>query len=93
MRIEFSEVGPIPDIFKRHVGDPEGQIADYRHPLKDGAGIHLKKYSDHYRMHWDRKDPTIDPIGHLVEDAPHWLATAGVASIGALLIYKHQKNR
>lgn len=92
IRIELWEVGPIPTAFKKHIGEPDGQNADYRYTLKDGSGIHLKVYSDHYKMHWDKRDPSVDPLGHLSIDAPHWLAAIGIGAIVALLIYEHEKD-
>lgn len=89
MRIEFWEVGSIPNIFERRMGDGDGQLEDYGYRLTDGSGIHLKVYPDHYKMHWDKRDPNTDPIGHLIEDAPHWIV---IVVIGVFLINELRKN-
>jgi len=73
--------------FKRSIGEPKGQIADYRLRLIDGRSIHVREYKDCYKVHWDIVDPSVNPIEHLRYDAPHWysmiLYTAGVVG-GAL---------
>ncbi|NEU55240.1 hypothetical protein [Halorussus sp. MSC15.2] len=63
--------------FVCHTGDPRGQRADYRRPLPDGRGIHVKAFADRYEVHWDKVDPTEDFLGHVVADAPHWLLVGG----------------
>lgn len=63
--------------FVCHTGDPRGQRADYRRPLPDGKGIHVKEFADHFEVHWDRVDPTEDFLGHVLVDAPHWLLFGG----------------
>lgn len=57
--------------FKRSVGEPHGQSADYRLRLYDGKSIHVREYNDHYRVHWDKVDPSVSIIAHLKHDAPH----------------------
>ncbi|UPW01724.1 hypothetical protein M0R88_06380 [Halorussus gelatinilyticus] len=69
--------------FVLHTGDPRGQRADYRRPLPDGKGVHVKEFADHYAVHWDKVDPTEDFLGHVLADAPHWLLFGGV--LGAKL--------
>lgn len=63
--------------FVCHTGDPRGQRADYRQPLPDGKGIHVKEFADRFEVHWDKVDPTEDFLGHLVADAPHWFLFGG----------------
>ncbi|WP_115864439.1 hypothetical protein [Halorussus litoreus] len=67
--------------FVAHTGDPRGQRADYRRPLPDGAGVHVKAFADRYEVHWDRVDPTEDFLGHVLFDAPHWLLFGGVLGV------------
>lgn len=66
--------------FVRHTGDPRGQHADYRRPLPDGSGLHVKEYADRFDVHWDKVDPTESFLGHLVADAPHWFLFGGLAA-------------
>ncbi len=58
--------------FKRSIGEPKGQSADYRLRLIDGRSIHVREYKDCYKVHWDIVDPSVNPIRHLKYDAPHW---------------------
>lgn len=78
--------------FRKAIGEPVGQKADYRLAFPDGRGIHVKEYDHYYLIHWDKKDPKIDPLGHLLEDAPHWLAILGIGGLvgilGAVLVEK-----
>jgi len=59
--------------FTRSIGDLQGQIADYRLLMADGKSIHLRVFNDCFKLHWDYRDPRVDPWGHLVFDAPHWV--------------------
>jgi len=79
LKIEKNKVAKLPLEFRPRLGEVDGQIADYGVELFDGKGIHVKEYDDHYKVHWDSKDPNKDPLGHLIFDAPHWLVIgAGV---------------
>lgn len=75
---ELQEMG-----FTRDVGAPKGQDADYRKPLPDGRGLHVRAYGDRMTVHWDHVDPSVSKLGHLVKDTP-WLV-AGVAVVSMLL--------
>lgn len=60
-------------------GDPDGQIQDYRIPLSDGKGLHIKEYPDNrFKVHWDYYDLKSNPVGHLVKDAPHYIIAASI---------------
>ena len=81
MRIKKSEIcHPKYDGFQLNIGEPQGQLADYRKLLEDGRGLHIREYIDHYRIHWDKIHP-INLIGHLIEDAPHWILICLLAAI------------
>ena len=76
--------------FRPAVGDPVGQIADYRKTTPDGRSIHVREYDHSYGIHWDRIDPTIDAVEHLRRDAPGWfvvLTSSVGASIGSGIGY------
>lgn len=93
--VEKPMVPPIPAYFSRRFGDSDGQKADYGAGLTDGRGIHLKEYDNYYKIHWDKRDPKRDPIGHLYHDAPHWLAAIILGSaIGiGYGLYSHHKRK
>ncbi|MDM7274697.1 MAG: hypothetical protein P3X22_001030 [Thermoprotei archaeon] len=91
-----SHLVPDPRIegFKETLGWPQGQIADYELTLKDGRRIHVRKFKEFYKAHWDMVSPLIDIIGHLRYDAPQWWITLlgiGGAGVGALL-YKEDRT-
>jgi len=75
---------PLMNGFKRSVGSPAGQKADYRLALNDGRSIHIREFDDFYRVHWDKKDPRVDPITHLAKDAPHWLLVFVLMALGII---------
>ncbi len=77
--VEKWRVPPIPTDFKERLADNDGQITDYGFALEDDTGIHIKEYEDYYKVHWDKKDPSVDPLGHLVYDSPKWLVVGAVA--------------
>jgi hypothetical protein len=73
--------------FKETLGEFQGQVADYVLTLNDGRRIHVRKFGKSYKAHWDKVSPSIDFIGHLRHDAPHWwiiLCCLGGAGIGYL---------
>lgn len=65
------------------LGLPKGSIKQYRLDT-----MHIREYKDGFEVHWDKVDPRKDPVGHLVKDAPEYLA-AGLAAvfIGAAFAY------
>jgi hypothetical protein len=89
---KFCSTNPSQAGFVRtYLEEHENQLADYRLTLPDGRGIHLREFADHYVMHWDKKCPLIDPIGHINQDAPQYgpilaiLALAGIFGFTMLL--------
>lgn len=75
---------PIEEGFTRSVGDFKGQIADFRRPMPDGRSIHVREFAEHFLVHWDWRDPSLDPIGHLVQDAPHILVLFSLVALAVL---------
>jgi hypothetical protein len=71
--------------FVPRLGDFQGQSADFGLALSDNKGIHVREYADRYAVHWDFVDPSVDPVGHLIYDAPHWLVIGAIA--GSLLLF------
>ncbi|HJU14237.1 MAG TPA: hypothetical protein VJ792_07265 [Candidatus Nitrosotalea sp.] len=93
--VEKHMVPILPEYFTKRIGDIDGQKADYGASLDDGRGIHVKEYDRHYKIHWDKKDPQRDPVGHLYHDAPHWLAAilVGAAAGIGYGVYRHYKKK
>lgn len=81
--------------FVNSIGEPQSQISDYRKRISGGRSIHVRKYDHHFKIHWDNKDPESDPLGHLLEDATHWLVIAGIAvlGIGALIYFASNRDK
>jgi len=77
-------VHPLKEGFVRRVGELQGQLADYGKRLSDGKGIHIREYSDYFLIHWDKVDPS-DPVGHLIQDAPHWIIISAIV-LGTALV-------
>jgi len=57
--------------FYRSTGLSRAPLAHYRRPLSDGRGIHVHVYTAHYELHWDRWDPKVSLVRHLVSDVAH----------------------
>lgn len=73
------------------VGEPQGQLADYRMPL-DGKSIHVREYECEYRLHWDMFHPAADWVNHLRYDAPRWWV-ALTTTVGGIIGYVCCKDR
>lgn len=96
LQILQSMLPPIPDYFSTRLGAPDGQIEDYGVALDDGRCIHLKVYEKgFYRIHWDKKDPNKDPLGHLMHDAPIYFAALvlGAAAGIGYGVYRTRRKR
>ncbi len=74
-------------LFRRSVGEPKGQIADWRANIPNSSrGVHVVEYPGHYAVHVDHYDPAKHPILHLVRDSPLTLATMLAVGLGSLLL-------
>lgn len=71
--------------FYLSTGEPQGQNADYRKCLQDGASLHVREFDEYYLAHWDNYDPSVNFIGHLLVDAPHWALVIGIIGIVGLM--------
>jgi hypothetical protein len=73
-------------------GYSEGSIAQYRGPNNE----HVLEYEDYYKGHRDHADPSKDPWGHIVNDAPESLisilAASIIGSIAALFLYRWKEK-
>jgi|YelNatPaOPRAMG01_1025707.scaffolds.fasta_scaffold40692_2 hypothetical protein len=84
-----------PKILVKHVGEPKGQIADWRASFNNSkAGFHAVEFEDYYETHIDSVDPIKDPIEHLLKDSPRTLfGVIGVFVIGGLLFYVFTREK
>jgi hypothetical protein len=69
-------VRPIVDLKETAFGSKNGARKQYRY-----GNLHIREYDNHYTVHMDRVDPLKNPLGHLLVDAPEYLAGAAAAVI------------
>lgn len=72
-------IRPIIDLKETPLGSKKGAIRQYRYGV-----LHIREYDTHYSVHTDRVDPSNNPFGHLLVDAPEYLA----GTIAAFIIGK-----
>lgn len=58
------------DGFVESIGEPDRQIKDFRKRINGTECMHVKEYSNYYKVHRDKVDPRYNPISHLIEDSP-----------------------
>jgi hypothetical protein len=85
-------VRPVIDLKETVVGSKKGAKKQYRY-----GNLHIREYDDHYTVHMDRIDPLRDPLGHLLVDAPEYLAGAAAAvlvgkKVGATVYNKRRQE-
>lgn len=62
-------VRPIIDYEETLLGTKKGAKKQFRY-----GQLHIREYKDWYIVHMDKVDPRKDPLGHLLIDAPEFLA-------------------
>ncbi len=70
-------VRPIIDYEETFLGTKKGAKKQFRY-----GKLHIREYKDFYIVHMDKVDPRKDPMGHLLIDAPEFLA-ATIAGLKA----------
>ena len=50
------------------LGQKNGALKQYRY-----GNLHIREYDDKFLVHTDKIDPRVNPLGHLVYDAPEVL--------------------
>jgi len=70
-------VRPIISYEETFLGNKKGANKQFRY-----GKLHIREYDDHYVVHMDKVDPSKDPVGHLLIDAPEYLV-ATVAGLKA----------
>ena len=83
-------VRPIVELKDTVLGAKMGAKRQYRY-----GHLHIRDYDTHYTVHMDKVNPLTNPLGHLLVDAPEYLAGAAAAVIvgrrvGAA-VYKKRK--
>lgn len=68
-------VRPIIGLKETAIGGKKGARKQYRY-----GNLHIRDYASHYTVHVDRVNPLKNPIGHLIVDAPEYLAGAAAAA-------------
>jgi hypothetical protein len=74
------EVRPIIDAGQTMLGSKRGAKRQYRY-----GNLHIRDYDTHYTVHMDRVDPRMNPLGHLIADAPEYI----VGAVAAALVGRH----
>lgn len=69
-------VRPIVGLKETALGGKKGAKRQYRY-----GNLHIRDYDTHYTVHMDRVDPLKNPLGHLLVDAPEYIAGAAAAVI------------
>jgi hypothetical protein len=69
-------VRPVVGLRETVLGNKKGATKQYRY-----GNLHIRDYDTHYSVHLDRVDPMKNPIGHLLVDAPEYLAGAAAAIV------------
>ena len=71
------------------LGEPKGALRQYRGPNNS----HVHEYPDVWILHRDKVDPRIDPVGHLLFDAPYVLVAGLIALVflGTVLSYSEDE--
>jgi hypothetical protein len=85
-------VRPIIDYTETNLGNKKEAEKQYRY-----GTLHIREYQDFYSIHMDKVDPRIDPIGHLLKDAPEYVVCGILASTIGLKVgtafYKEKKRK
>lgn len=77
-------VRPIIDASPTMLGSKNGASRQFR-----VGKLHIRDYGRYYSVHTDKVDPSCDPLGHLIVDAPEYL----VGMLSGISIYTALKDR
>ncbi|HKU48368.1 MAG TPA: hypothetical protein VJP79_00335 [Nitrososphaera sp.] len=84
-------VRPVVGLKETLLGGKKGAMKQYRY-----GNLHVREYDTHYAVHMDRVDPLKNPFGHLVIDAPEYIAgvaaAAYVAKCVGTAVYQKRKR-
>ena len=84
---------PIIDYDENFLGTKKGAKKQFRY-----GKLHIREYKDYYIVHMDKVDPRKDPMGHLLIDAPEYLAAtiAGLKAAkqaGCTCVYRKKRKQ
>jgi len=63
------------------LGQKNGAQKQYRY-----GNLHIREYDDKFLVHTDKIDPRVNPLGHLVHDAPEVLIGLACGIFTGILI-------
>ena len=70
------------------LGQKNGALKQYRY-----GNLHIREYDDKFLVHTDKVDPRVNPIGHLVYDAPEVLIGIACGIFAGLTNAKKISNK
>ena len=71
-----------------NLGQKNGAQKQYRY-----GNLHIKEYDDKFLVHTDKVDPRVNPLGHLVYDAPEVLIGIACGIFTGVNIAKKFSNK
>lgn len=84
-------VRPIIEYTETNLGNKKRAKKQYRY-----GNLHIREYENYYSVHMDKIDPRIDPMGHLVKDAPEYIMYGIISGLIGLktgtALYKKKKS-
>jgi hypothetical protein len=70
------------------LGQKNGAKKQYRY-----GNLHIREYGDKFLVHTDKVDPRVNPLGHLVCDAPEILIGIACGIFTGVVIGKNFSNK
>ena len=70
------------------LGQKNGSLKQYRY-----GNLHIREYTDKFLVHTDKIDPRVNPIGHLVYDAPEVLIGVACGIFAGVTTVKKITNK
>ena len=71
-----------------YLGQKNGAKKQYRY-----GNLHIREYDDKFLVHTDKVDPRVNPLGHLVYDAPEILIGIACGIFTGVVIGKKFSNK
>lgn len=61
--------------------------------LRGPYGAHIHEFEDRWVIHRDMADASVDPLGHLVKDAPEYIASLILSAVVGGLLGRHGRQQ